>query len=86
MRTTVTLDDDVAAAVQRLARERGLPFKQALNALLRVGLASGTPTSKPYAVPSRALGLRPGVDLDKALRLAGELEDEEIVRKLELRK
>jgi hypothetical protein len=86
MRTTVTLDDDVAAAVQRLARERGLPFKQALNALLRVGLSSGTSTSKPYAVPSRALGLRPGVDLDKALRLVGELEDEETVRKLELRK
>jgi hypothetical protein len=86
MRTTVTLDDDVAAAVQRLARERGLPFKQALNALLRVGLASGNTTSKPYAVPSRALDLRAGVDLDKALRLVGELEDEEIVRKLELRK
>jgi hypothetical protein len=85
MRTTVTLDDDVAAAVQRLARERGLPFKQALNALLRVGLSSGT-SSRPYAVPSRALGLRPGVDLDKALRLVGELEDEETVRKLELRK
>ncbi len=86
MRTTVTLDDDVAAAVQRLARERGLSFKQALNTLLRTGLSSGTPTSRPYAVPSRALGLRPGVDLDKALRLVGELEDEETVRKLELRK
>ncbi len=35
MRTTVTLEDDVAAAVQRIARERGLSFEQALNSLLR---------------------------------------------------
>ena len=31
-------------------------------------------------------GLRPGIDLEHALRLAGELEDAETVRKLELRK
>jgi hypothetical protein len=37
-------------------------------------------------LPSRSLGLRPGVNIDKALSLAGELEDEEILRKLELRK
>jgi hypothetical protein len=30
------------------------------------------------------LGVRAGINLDKALRLAGELEDEEILRKLEL--
>jgi hypothetical protein len=35
-------------------------------------------------LPSRPMGLRAGVDLDKALRLADELEDVEIVRKLEL--
>ncbi len=86
MRTTVTLDDDVAAAVQRAARERGVSFKDALNTLLRRGLRAAAPTVQPYTVPSRALGLRPNVDLDQALRLAGDLEDEEIVRKLELRK
>jgi hypothetical protein len=37
-------------------------------------------------VPTRPLGLREGVDLDKAARTAGELEDAELVRKLELRK
>lgn len=86
MRTTVTLDDDVAAAVQRVARERGMSFKAALNMALRAGLAAGAPASRDYVAPARPLGLRPGVDLDKALRLAGSLEDEEIVRKLELRK
>ena len=86
MRTTVTLDDDVAAAVQRVAAERGLSFKAALNSLLRHGLVADSPASRRYVMPSRSLGLRAGVGLDKALQLAGELEDEEIIRKLELRK
>jgi hypothetical protein len=86
MRTTVTLDEDVAAALQALAAERGLTFKQALNDAVRAGLSSSGKRSKPYRLPTRRLGLRPGVDLDKALRLVGELEDDELVRKLELRK
>lgn len=32
------------------------------------------------------MGLRPGVDLTHALQMAADLEDEEIIRKLELRK
>lgn len=86
MRTTVTLDEDVAAALRALAAERGLSFKEALNAAVRAGLSGSRKRSTPYQVPTRPLGLRPGVDLDKALRLAGELEDDELVRKLELRK
>lgn len=86
MRTTVTLDEDVAAALQALARERGMSFKQVLNAVVRRGLAPSAAPPKAYRVPARALGLRPGVDVDKALSLAGVLEDAEIVRKLELRK
>jgi hypothetical protein len=37
-------------------------------------------------VHAQPLGVRPGVNLDKALSLAGELEDAEVLRKLELRK
>jgi hypothetical protein len=37
-------------------------------------------------MPARRMGVRPGVDLDRSLRLAGELEDAELVRKLALRK
>lgn len=37
-------------------------------------------------MPTRPLGLHPGIDLDRALRLASALEDDEIARKLELRK
>ena len=86
MRTTVTLDDDVAKSLRALAHEREAPFKQVLNDVLRVGLASGTPSGPPYRVRARSLGARPGINLDKALQLAAELEDEEIIRKLELGK
>lgn len=86
MRTTVTLDDDVAAKLKRDARERGVSFKEALNANVRRGLASEAAEPRPYRVWARRLGARPGVDLDRALRLAGELEDAETARKLALRK
>lgn len=86
MRTTVTLDPDVAAQLQALARERGMSFKEALNTSVRLGLARSSGENEPYRTPSRALGLREGVNLDKALQLASELEDAELVRKLELRK
>lgn len=86
MRTTVTIDADLAAKLRRIARERGVSFKDALNATLRAGIGSGSGPARPYRLRPRALKLRPGIDLDRALRLATTLEDEEIVRKLELRK
>jgi len=85
MRTTVTLDPDVAAKLHEAARERAVSFKVALNDAVRVGLGGGG-TARPYRVPTRRLGVRPGVELDKALALAGGLEDDETLRKLELRK
>ena len=86
MRTTVSIDPDLAAKLQRVARERGISFKEALNTMLRAGMAEGTGTARPYRLPARRLGLRPGIDLDKALHLAAALEDDETIRTLELRK
>jgi len=86
VRTTVTLDPDVAAALRQVMRQRGVSFKQALNEAVRAGLAERSPRPRRYRLPSRRLGLRPGVDLDRALSLAGDMEDAELVRKLELRK
>lgn len=85
MRTTVTLDPDVAERLKETARAHGVSFKEALNAAVRAGLTAGR-SATSYRTPSRALGLRPGIDLDKALQIAGQLEDAEMVRKLELRK
>jgi metal-responsive CopG/Arc/MetJ family transcriptional regulator len=39
MRTTVTLDQDVAAAVSRIRRERGVGVSEAVNHLVRAGLS-----------------------------------------------
>jgi hypothetical protein len=86
MRTTVTLDDDVAAKLKRLARERDISFKEALNSSVRRGFERGDAKPRPYRVRTRDLGVRPGVNLDKALQLAGEMEDAEIIRKMRLGK
>lgn len=75
MRTTVTLDPDVEAMVRTAMRERGLTFKQAVNEAIRNG-SRGRPPMGPVAFPTFDLGPS-RLDLTKALRLAGELEDVE---------
>jgi len=85
MRTTVTIDADLAAKLRRIARERGVSFKDALNATLRAGIGTDAGLARRYRLRARSLKLRPGIDLDRALRLATTLEDEEVIRKLELR-
>jgi hypothetical protein len=40
MRTTVTLDDDLAIRLEQFRAERGLSFKEALNNVIRRGLAA----------------------------------------------
>jgi len=86
VRTTVTLDPDVAAKLKEAAQSRGVSFKEALNSSVRRGLQSAGPAAEPYRVRARPLGARPGIDLDRALALADTIEDTEIARKLSLRK
>jgi hypothetical protein len=83
VRTTLTLDDDVAAQLRDEAARQGLPFKQVLNRTLRLGLraASGATGRTPFRTEARRLGLRPGFDPTKLNQLADDLEDEEILRK-----
>lgn len=85
MRTTVTLDPDVVAALQRAARERGTSFKAVLNDAVRRGLHSEN-AQRRYRTPSRNMGLRSGVDIDKALTLVAADEDAEVLHKIALRK
>jgi hypothetical protein len=84
VRTTLTIDDDLAIRLKRRARERGLPFKRVVNDALRAGLDGPAASRPPYRVPELAARARPGVELEKALALAGSLEDTELVRKLTL--
>lgn len=79
VRTTITLDPDAEALVRRQMRERGVSMKTAVNDALRAALTSD-PRRAPFRTPTADLGL-PTVNLDRALALAAELEDEELVRK-----
>lgn len=89
MRTTLTIDDRLAKTLKALAHRSGKPFKQVINETLQAGLAAGASPAKarPYRLTPVSLGgVLPGIDLTKALRLADAMEDDEIARKLELRK
>jgi hypothetical protein len=86
MRTTVTLDDDVIAALRTVMRERGLSFKEALNSAVRSGLSVANPPARPYQVTPFTAQIHPGVDVAKINRLLADWEDDEILRKLELGK
>jgi hypothetical protein len=77
MRTTVTLDPDVAAKLKELAHRRRASFKETLNDVIRKGLTSQAGTGEPserYVVEPHAGGFRPGLDPDKLNQLVDELE------------
>ena len=78
MRTTLTIDDDLAAILERETKRKGLTFKELVNATLRRGLSSEQILSSPPRVVTRPhnLEMKPGVDMDKLNQLADELEAE----------
>jgi hypothetical protein len=84
MRTTVTLDPDVEARLRAVMRERGISFKAAINDAIRAGLSEPAQPARRFKVKSAPLGAR--FNIDKALTIAGEMEDEEIIRKMEMGK
>ena len=77
MRTTLTLDDDVAAKLKAESRRAGRPFREIVNETLRHGLASRRATAKSQAfrIAARDLGdLRPGLSLDDVAGLLEQVE------------
>jgi hypothetical protein len=77
MRTTLTLDEDVAAKLKAESRRAGRPFRAIVNETLRRGLASrpGATRRRAFKVTARDLGgLKPGLALDN---IAGLLEQVE---------
>ena len=83
MRTTVTLDDDVLALIRRRMAEQQVSFKRALNDAIRDGSA-GRPTPTRFTTRTAHLGV-PSANLDRALQIASELEDDELIRRLRRR-
>lgn len=87
MRTTSTLEDSVAQALRKRAHRSGRSFKAGVNETLRQGLSAPPGPRKRWSQRTVSLGgPASGVDLTRALALAGALEDEETARKLERRK
>ena len=89
MRTTLTIDDDIAKQIRIAVATSGKSQKAIVNDALRVGMASERflKARQPYNLLPVSMGNVIGpYDLNRALRLADEIEDEEIARKLELRK
>lgn len=77
MRTTLTLDDDVAAKLKSLSRRSGRAFRDVVNDMLRRGLARPTAASarEPFTITARDLGrLRPGLNLDNIADLLEQVE------------
>ncbi len=79
----MTLEPEVEALVRRVMRERGIGFKQAVNEALRQGLGTDRVT-RAFVTPTHHLG-QSRWPLDQALRVAGDLEDEELVSQSRLR-
>jgi hypothetical protein len=78
MRTTVTLDPDVARQIRERMRDQNLGFKEVVNQALRAGLRSDTyRDASPFVVEPHPCGFHAGIDLDKLNQLADELESQE---------
>jgi predicted DNA-binding ribbon-helix-helix protein len=79
MRTTLTLDDDLADRLKALAERRKAPFKEVVNEVIRRGLsvqAPSKPRSKRFRVEPFRSAFRPGVDPLKLNQLTDEIDVE----------
>lgn len=84
MRTTLTLESDVARRIKHEIQRSGKGMKAVVNEALRIGLGLTSPKKKPprFEVRPHSFGLRPGIDPDRFNQLLDELEVEEAARKL----
>lgn len=82
MRTTFTLDPDVAERLDRASRRSGKGLDATANEILRAGLemTEGPVEPAPFRIRSFVDGLQPGIDPDKMNRLLDDLEAEDVAR------
>ena len=76
MRTTLSIDDDIAALLEQEVRRSGDSFKGTVNRLLRRGLIASREPSKrePFVVTPLPLTLPEGMSFDKVEALIEALE------------
>jgi hypothetical protein len=84
VRTTLTLDRDVAERLEKEMRRTGRGLKATVNDALRRGLnlTRNAPRPPRFEVRPHAFGVRPGIDLNRINQLVDELEAEALARKL----
>jgi hypothetical protein len=75
----VTLNADIERKLRQVADERGQTFDEALNDAVRAGLRRIDQPTRHYRLTTYPMGVRPDVNLDQALGIAGEIEDDEVV-------
>jgi len=85
VRTTLTIDPDVAERLQQETRRSGKGLKAVVNDALRhgLGLAGKPKRSRRFTVKSHSFGFKPGIDLDRMNQLLDELEVAEATREYE---
>ena len=76
MRTTLTLDEDVAAKLRQEMVRMGASMKDVVNEFLRRGLEAPREEdiARPFTVESRPMGLKAGIDLDDVSGLLDYLD------------
>lgn len=81
MRTTLTLDPDVARLLQEEAHRQRKSFKDVVNDAIRKGLSPATRGGDPapFRVRPHKTTLRPGIDAGELNRLVDEMEDEAVM-------
>ena len=80
---TITIDPDIVNALKRAAGERNIGIDEALNNALRAGIGLPAKPRQPDRLKTYDMGAEPLGRWDKALQIAADLEDDEIVRKME---
>jgi len=74
VRTTLTLDDDVAAKLKAAVRRSGKPFRDVVNETLRRGLTVPRAARAPFRIQPRSLGVRPGIQIYNVGDLLEQIE------------
>jgi hypothetical protein len=83
MRTTLTIEPDVAQKIRRRMAQEKRTLKQVVNEALRVGLSATARESKArFKVEPHSFGFKPGIDPNKLNQLIDDLEAEEFLKKM----
>jgi hypothetical protein len=88
MRTTIRIEDELLKRLKERALREKVSLTKLVNRTLRAGMQhSRAPARRPSRYREKTFSMgAPRFDLDKALAIAADLEDEEVVRKMALRK